>query len=339
MTSTAANSALLDAIRSLTAQPTAPFYEDAVAAEIERLLASCPHVSCVRDPFGNLVATYRRGKRRARWAFAAHMDHPGWVRNRQGEWRFLGGVPKETLARNSPRMEFSNGAFAMWDLPPFELRDDRIHSRACDDLIGCAAIVATFQELEKTEADATCIGLFTRAEEVGFVGAMRLANSGLIPAGATVLSLETSAERPPAKIGEGAIIRVGDRTSIFDPAVTAELESAAAAEKVRVQRCLMPGGTCEATAYALYGYRCGALCVALGNYHNVDPRGEIAAESVALSDVGDLSALCTGIVRRSRPTPKAGSRLKQRLIKNLREHRDYFRPLATAKSSAIFRSK
>ena len=39
-----------------------------------------------------------------------------------------------------------------------------------------------------------------------------------------------------------------------------------------MQRCLMSGGTCEATAYQLYGYETGGLCIALGNYHN---RGEL----------------------------------------------------------------
>ena len=42
----------------------------------------------------------------------------------------------------------------------------------------------------------------------------------------------------------------------------------------------MSGGTCEATAYQLYGYRTAALCVALGNYHNCGPDLTIAPEFV-----------------------------------------------------------
>ena len=216
----------------------------------------------------------------------------------------------------------------MWDLPAFELRDDRIYSRACDDLIGCAAIVAMFMDLERSGADCTCLGLFTRAEEVGFVGALQLAASGAIPKHVTILSLETSAERPPARMGDGPILRVGDKASIFDPAVTAELEAIAANEKIRVQRCLMPGGTCEATAYALDDYRCGALCVALGNYHNCGPEARIAPEFVALCDVQGLTALCTAIARRTGPTPNTGKALKRRLMQNLSKHRPYFRKLA-----------
>jgi len=32
----------------------------------------------------------------------------------------------------------------------------------------------------------------------------------------------------------------------------------------------MPGGTCEATVYDVYGFTAGSICVALGNYHNMD---------------------------------------------------------------------
>jgi hypothetical protein len=85
------------------------------------------------------------------------------------------------------------------------------------------------------------------------------------------ISLETSSERPPAKIGDGPILRVGDKSSIFDSAATATLAQIAADSHIPVQRCLMPGGTCEATAYQLYGFRSAALCVALGNYHNCGP--------------------------------------------------------------------
>ena len=47
----------------------------------------------------------------------------------------------------------------------------------------------------------------------------------------------------------------------------------------------MSGGTCEATAYQLYGYRTAALCVALGNYHNCGPNHQIAPEYVSVDDV------------------------------------------------------
>lgn len=276
---------LLDIARAILAQPTAPFHEDAVRAEILMQLAQCPHVAAELDEFGNVVACYRRGDGAARYAFAAHMDHPAYV---GGE--FLGGVPAEYREKNPPVRDF--GAFAMWDLPAFELRDGRIFSRACDDLIGCAAIVALFHELERAGAEVCVHGLFTRAEEVGFVGAIHLARSGRVPKPLTIVSLETSSEKGgPAQMGAGVIVRVGDRTSIFDDAATAALVDAARTAAIPVQRCLMSGGTCEATAYQLYGYRCAGLCVALGNYHNCGPDTQIASEFVSADDVAGMVRL------------------------------------------------
>lgn len=276
---------LLEIARAILARPTAPFHEDAVRAEILMQLAQCPHVAAELDEFGNVVACYRRGDGAARYAFAAHMDHPAYV---GGE--FLGGVPAEYREKNPPVRDF--GAFAMWDLPAFELRDGRIFSRACDDLIGCAAIVALFHELERAGAEVCVHGLFTRAEEVGFVGAIHLARSGRVPKSLTIVSLETSSEKGgPAQMGAGVIVRVGDRTSIFDDAATAALVDAARTAAIPVQRCLMSGGTCEATAYQLYGYRCAGLCVALGNYHNCGPDAQIASEFVSADDVAGMVRL------------------------------------------------
>ena len=296
---------LLETVRSILGQPTAPFHEDAVRAEICQQLAQCPHVTLEIDEFQNLIATYANGDAPARYAFAAHMDHPGFV---GGE--FLGGVPREYLDRHPPVRDF--GAFAMWDLPAFSLEDSRIYSRACDDLIGCAVIVAMFQELERTGAKGACIGLFTRAEEVGLVGAMLLAESGRIPREVTVVSLECSSELGgPARMGAGAVVRVGDRTSLFDDAATATLARLATERGIPFQRCLMSGGTCEGTAYQLHGYRTAALCVALGNYHNCGPGTTIESEFVSLADVEALARLCVAAASAGdAPDPHAALRAR-----------------------------
>jgi len=346
---------LLAIIRPILAQPTAPFHEDAVRAELLMQLAQIPSVRCTQDDFGNVIAIYEGCSGVAEWAFAAHMDHPGYVyssssssssssgmgaRSDEGveeddedederklaarpDWQFLGGVPESYRAKNPPTRDF--GAFAMWDLPACEVRDGRIHSRACDDLIGCAAIVALFQQLERIGAEATVYGLFTRAEEVGFIGAIQLAKSGRLPRDLTIVSLETSSEKAPGagKMGDGVIIRVGDKTSIFDDSATAALVTAATEGKVPHQRCLMSGGTCEATAFQLYGYRSAALCVALGNYHNCAPDDVIAPEFVSLDDVASMVSL---MHRASTHEGAADphSALRARLEKRLAEHRRYF---------------
>lgn len=314
---------MLAVVEALTRQPTAPFREDAVRTEIERQLRAFPHVKFERDTFGNVIARYRRGRRTGRvWALAAHMDHPGWVLTDDGEMKFLGSVA-EKFRRNPKTKRF--GDFAMWDLAPFAIRDRQIHSRACDDLLGCAVILCVLRELEETRANAHCFGLFTRAEEVGFVGAIKFAQAKVLLRDTIILSLETSTPRGTAEIGQGPIVRVGDKVSSFDGGTTRRLLSVAAEEKIPVQRCLLDGGTCEATAYQLYGYTCGAASLALGNYHNVTPFGKIAEEFVAIDDFTAMVRLCLATVLRRGKGSDPQIALRQKLEANARSYREFYR--------------
>ncbi len=178
----------------------------------------------------------------------------------------------------------------MWDLPEPELRRGCVYARACDDLAGCAALVTLLVRLVRAQAEADVYCLFTRAEEVGFVGAIGAARAGTIPQDVLVVTIETSKALPHAPVGDGPILRVGDRVSVFSPGATAFCQRVAAglAERKRTfafQRRLMDGGTCESTAYRVYGYETTGICVALGNYHNMDTRRRrIASEYVSLSD-------------------------------------------------------
>jgi len=327
---------LLPILRHIVSRPTAPFHEQAVAEAILGFLKELPHVKVRGDKHGNIIARYERlgpggSPVQPRYAFAAHMDHPGWVRvddqvlgpsvqfpGAKHPMQFLGWVPEACLQNPAVR---GYGRFAMWDLPEFQLRDGLIHARACDDLIGCAVIVSMFIDLEDSAAEGACLGLFTRAEEVGLVGAIKLASSGLIPDDITIISLETSSERPPAKIGDGPILRVGDKSSIFDSAATLSLAQIAAESHIPVQRCLMPGGSCEATAYQLAGYRSAGLCVALGNYHNCGPENRIAPEYVSFSDVHGLVSLCASIAISRTKKNEAVKSLKKRLKLNAEKYK------------------
>ena len=93
------------------------------------------------------------------------------------------------------------------------------------------------------------------------------------------------------------------------------------------QRKLMDGGTCESTAYQLWGYRCAAMCLALGNYHNMSERGRIAVESIRLSDLVGLVRFFEGLVRFDADAPRPGRpdplrrRLEQRFARSRRELR------------------
>jgi putative aminopeptidase FrvX len=305
--------------KAIVSQPTAPFHEDAVRGAIREQLADCPNVTLSEDPFGNLIALYRRGSAKPAFAFAAHMDHPGFVGR-----EFLGGVPESYRKKNPPKRTY--GDFSMWNLPAFQVKGGRIYSRACDDLVGCACVVAMLRELERTKAKCAAYGLFTRAEEVGFIGAIHLAKSGVLPKTTTVISLETSsAKGGPVEFGKGVIIRIGDKTSVFDSAASLLLREAAGRAKLPHQRALMQGGTCEATAFPLYGYRAAAMCVALGNYHNCAPNEKIASEFVSVDDAFGMAKLCVAVARGSNADSLGA--LRKRLDKRVRDHRKYFRKL------------
>lgn len=197
-------------------------------------------------------------------------------------------VPEEALLR--VERPVPPGAIGMWDLPDPVERDGNIHARACDDIAGCAAMLALLERLSKKQAPAEVYCLFTRAEEVGFIGAIGAARAGTISKDWPIVAIETSSELPHARIGDGPILRAGDRMSVFDPAVTAFCERvaktlAAKRKSFKYQRKLMDGGSCESTAYLAYGYPATGICLALGNYHNMHPkRHKPSPEFISLND-------------------------------------------------------
>lgn len=295
-----------------------------------------------RDDAGNyLVEQSRGGDGHAPLLITAHLDHPAFVVTAREdaqtlELEFRGGVndpyfvgtPVEFVGEGAQRARgeivaldaaatpfkkvrvrcadapwAGPGTLARWALPPAEIRDGHLHTDACDDLAAAAAALVAFEELLDAPGCGHVGLLFTVAEEVGFIGTIHAARSGFIARDARLLCLENSRSFPhDSPIGAGAILRVGDRISVFSPAVTnrlAELFGQAAKESpdFRWQRKLMPGGACEATAFASYGYQSTCLCLPLGNYHNMADIDAVAAgarparierECISLADFHSL---------------------------------------------------
>ncbi len=174
-----------------------------------------------------------------------------------------------------------------------------IETHACDDLAAVAAACCAFDALLRAPWARNIGLLFTVAEEVGFIGAIHAARGTLIPRGARLLCLENSRSFPQdSPIGNGAILRVGDRLSVFDSEFTNALSRAFTMHgkrnaSFRWQRKLMAGGACEATAFAAHGFESTCLCLPLGNYHNMSDidgviagarPARIAPEFVSLDD-------------------------------------------------------
>lgn len=210
-------------------------------------------------------------------------------------------------------LKVPRGTIGTWHLPDAQQHNDIFMARACDDLAGVAACLCVLERLLELKAKCNVTILLTRAEEVGFAGAIAAAQGGLIPRNCAIIGLETSRATALAVQGGGPVIRVGDRTSTFSPGLTRFMAMTAGgiaddSAEFHYQRALMDGGTCDSTVFHAFGYETGAICLPLGNYHNMlesPPPGQnaaipsagpmIASETIHLADFADQIELLARI--------------------------------------------
>ena len=300
----------------------------------------------------------------------AHLDHPGFVADRmiskgrlRAHWRggvapeyFVGAGVRffvdrewikgrvrsiktsmdsrrkrvETATIDLPR-EVPPGSVGMWDFPDPIVRGTRIYARGCDDLAGVAAILCCIDKLLRARYACDAYFLFTRAEEVGFIGAMAAVRAGTIPKKCYVVVMETSSELPHAQMGDGPILRVGDRATTFTSPVTAHCREVAddlarGNKSFKYQRKLMDGGTCESSAFCTLGYETTGLCIALGNYHNVNvKRKRLGPEYIDLHDFDNCVKWFVALARNSRLYTGRDDSLRARLNKLSRTYNPLLR--------------
>lgn len=214
------------------------------------------------------------------------------------------------------------GSPGMFDQGAGRIQKRKFFSRVCDDLAGAAACLSMLDELLRKPAKVPVAVLLTRGEEEGFIGAIAASlKPDLLRRTDRVIAIECSAAQPYAPQGSGAIIRVGDRTSIFNSGLTYFLTAQAEAltkmdKRFKYQRALMPGGTCEATVYDVYGFTAASICVALGNYHNMDKqRGRIGPEFIDVNDWTSMTKLFVHLARTGHQYKPGQALLKARLEK------------------------
>jgi endoglucanase len=314
----------------LTHLPTTSGHEGRVIEWVERWVGRRDDLRLRRDRAGNLLITIKGRRRRDPLIAVAHMDHPGWVAEhvdgRLVQARFMGGVlaayfesaPVVFFTRSGDELRGSVesyegkvghirlaktgievGDVGRWrfDKRQMGVKGDILRAPACDDLAGVAAALAALDRARKQPGLEHFGVLLTRGEEEGLLGAIAACELGTIPDRTRVLSIETSRSFADSPIGGGPVVRVGDRSSIFDAALTNQVTDVVRAAGIAHQRRLMAGGTCEATAFVAYGYRATGLCLPLGNYHNMvdidgviagTAEGAVAPEEISLSDFDGL---------------------------------------------------
>ncbi|MEW5906931.1 MAG: hypothetical protein AB1734_09170 [Elusimicrobiota bacterium] len=231
---------------------------------------------------------------------------------------------KTVVARLERPAPVGPGCLGRWLFPKSSVKKGLARANGCDDAACVAAALIAYEGISRDKKLGHVALLFTRAEETGFVGAIGAARGGTLPKNARLVCLECSRSFPhDSPIGAGPIVRVGDKMSVFTPGLTnAVSDIAAAYQKSRpdfkFQRKLMPGGTCEASAFSFYGFKATCLCLPLGNYHNMaDIEGVLAGgkarvgqEHVAVSDFHGLVDLIRETASRldapGRPAPRQG---------------------------------
>jgi len=303
-------------------------------------------ISVKRDDGGNLLITQRAfNNKRRPLLITAHLDHPAFVVHRlvdarNLELQFRGGVHEAYFKNTSievidaagkrhtatvtqrvkgehifpvysarlklPTTTIALGNIARWRLLKARIAGGVLHTNACDDLAAAAAALTTLDRLLKSKRAPHVGLLFTRAEEIGFIGALHSIHSKLVPRNARLLCLENSRSfAHDSPIGAGAILRVGDRASVFSPKLTNALSSLYENHKkqnptFKYQRKLMPGGACEATAFSAYGFESTCLCLPLGNYHNMrdidgvlkgTSKAHVGQEFISIGDFESLIAM------------------------------------------------
>ncbi|PIU01311.1 MAG: hypothetical protein COT74_02075 [Bdellovibrionales bacterium CG10_big_fil_rev_8_21_14_0_10_45_34] len=324
--------------KKILSEPTAPFREHFVLSAIEAVLAQNHIPYCYDETGNLVAGVRRlRDLSKAQLLFAAHTDHPGFhvtkVTNSVVHAKWLGGAPfkkmslapvvihssassRKPVKAKIARFAFTKysreginielvpnsktqlaairpGDFGHFDFPGYALKDDLIITKAADDLAGC--VLALDVALRKYK---NVVSLFTRAEEVGFVGCWAFLKSNRLPKHCKIVSLEASRFLPGAEVGKGPVIRIADRNTIFDPELCFGFWQLAEEHKKKkkkfcYQRRHMDGGSCEATAFSLFGYKVIGLSLPLINYHNEhDITRKPAPEKIHVDDLKWGSQIC-----------------------------------------------
>jgi endoglucanase len=220
---------------------------------------------------------------------------------------------------------------------PLWRRGKRLYTRAVDDLYAVSHIVNLAIELngKYSKSRQPFIGLLTRGEEVGFVGAIEHLRLGWYRRSrrpVVAVSLEASRTLPGALIGKGPIVRLGDWRTVFHADFLQLLtELAQRHMRGQYQRRIMDGGSCEATATTAFGLPTIGLSLPLGNYHNQglnggeQCRGEKgpAPEFANIVDIEMMYRLCKALIVSELPWQDPWQRYRQKLERHAAGYRRY----------------
>ncbi len=173
----------------------------------------------------------------------------------------------------------------------FYKRDDVIVSKALDNRTGCYILIETAKRMQDTDNDVYFV--FTVQEEVGLRGA-RTVSFGIEPDYAVAVDVTDTGDTPHApfmavKLGEGAAVKVMDRSVLCHRDVRERLSEIAAEKNICCQAEIMNDGGTDAGAIhtSKAGVKTGGVSLPVRYIHSPS---ELASEKDIESCIKLLTA-------------------------------------------------
>lgn len=153
-----------------------------------------------------------------------------------------------------------------------KLRNGRVASKAMDDRVGCYIAIQALMKLKGQYNDMYFV--FSSQEEVGLRGAT-VASRGIKPDIGIAVDITGSYDTPAGKngnmkMGDGAAIKVMDRSVICDETVVDTMVGICKEKNIKYQMDILPSGGTDAGAMNISndGVRAGGISIPSRNGHS-----------------------------------------------------------------------
>lgn len=231
----------------------------------------------------------------------------------------------ECIARNS-----AWGA-CLWFPKNVEFKKNLCWTKAADDLMGVCSLLHAYSNVyrQNKHVKNKISLIFTRAEESGFHGTLGiLLKKWLNPGKTVMISVEASAVRPGGVLHGGPVLRLGDKMSLFQTEMINWMKHQGVAlqkksPSFQFQAQIMSGGSCEASAFQLFGFKVGGFSIPLLNYHNLNGKREAVSLQDSIQLCKWLESLFKNYQNKSQILDHSRLVLKE-LLENHKKHAVYF---------------